>query len=188
MEEKMIKTVDSTGTETVTTSSIKGSVNSDGDFVYDLGAMGKLKLADGTELTVGGNSAEKKLVDFINDASKAVDKTTWFTMDRLYFETGKSVLKPGSKQQLTNIATILKANPAVELKIGGYTDNTGDSAANLVLSRQRAESAKAELVKLGVDTKRLDAEGYGPQYPVASNSNTEGKAQNTRIDVRVTKK
>ena len=188
MEEKMIKTVDSTGAETVTTSSVKGSVNSEGDFVYDLGAMGKLKLADGAELTVGGNSAEKKLVDFINDASKAVDKTTWFTMDRLYFESGKSVLKANSQQQLKNIAAILKANPAVELKIGGYTDNTGDSAANLTLSRQRAELAEAELVKLGVDTKRLSAEGYGPQFPVADNTSAEGKAQNRRIDVRVTKK
>ena len=72
-------------------SSVKGSLNADGDFVYDLGAMGKLKLADGNEITVGGNAAEKKVVDFITDANKAVDKTTWFTMDRLYFETAKQL-------------------------------------------------------------------------------------------------
>jgi K(+)-stimulated pyrophosphate-energized sodium pump len=188
MEEKIIKTVDSTGTETVMTTSVKGTINADGDFVYDLGAMGKLKLADGTELSIGGNSAEKKLVDFIIDATKAVDKTTWFTMDRLYFESGKSVLKAASQEQLKNIAAILKANSAVELKLGGYTDNTGDSTANVTLSQQRAETAKAELVKLGVDEKRLTAEGYGPQYPVADNSTEAGKAQNRRIDVRVTKK
>ena len=188
MENKVMKTVDSTGAETIVTTSVKGSVNADGDFVYDQGAMGKLKLADGTELNAGGNSAEKKLVDFITDASKAVDKTTWFTMDGLYFESGKSVLKATSQGQLKNIAAILKANPAVELKLGGYTDNTGDSVANVTLSQQRAETAKAELVKLGVDEKRLAAEGYGPQYPVADNTTAEGRAQNRRIDVRVTKK
>ena len=188
VEEKMMKTIDSTGAETITTSSVKGTINADGDFIYDPGAMGKLKLADGTDLNVGGNSAEKKLVDFINDDAKAVDKTTWFTMDRLYFESGKSVLKATSQEQLKNIAAILKANPTVELKLGGYTDNTGDSTANVTLSRERAKTAKTELVKLGVDTKRLDAEGYGPQYPVADNNTEDGKARNRRIDIRVSKK
>jgi len=187
-ESKVISTVDSTGVTNTVTTTVKGTVNADGDFVYDLGAMGKLKLADGTELNVGGNSAEKKLVDFINDATKAVDKTTWFTMDRLYFESGKSVLKANSQEQLKNIAAILKANPAVELKLGGYTDNTGDSTGNVTLSQQRAETAKAELVKLGVEANRLTAEGYGPQYPVADNSSEAGKAHNRRIDVRVSKK
>jgi OmpA-OmpF porin, OOP family len=59
---------------------------------------------------------------------------------------------------------------------------------NVTLSQQRAESAKAELVKLGVDTKRLAAEGYGSQYPVAPNADAAGRAQNRRIDVRVTNK
>ena len=189
IEQKVTTTIDSvTKQATTVVETIKGSVNADGDFVYDLGAMGALKLADGSSINVGGNSAEKNLVEFITDASKTVDKTTWFTMDRLYFESGKSVLKATSQQQLKNIAAILKANPAVELKLGGYTDNTGDSTANVSLSQQRAETAKAELVKLGTDAKRLTAEGYGPQYPVASNATDAGKAQNRRIDVRITKK
>jgi K(+)-stimulated pyrophosphate-energized sodium pump len=165
-----------------------GKVNADGDFVYDEGAMGNLKLADGTEINVGHNSGETRLVDFINDNNKAVNKNTWFTMDRLYFETGKSVLKTSSQQQVKNIAAILKAYPNVTLKLGGYTDNTGDSAVNFNLSQERANVAKAELVKAGVDAARLDAEGYGQQYPIADNNTAEGRAQNRRIDVRVTKK
>jgi K(+)-stimulated pyrophosphate-energized sodium pump len=187
-ENKIIKTIDSTGAETTVTSTVKGTLNNAGDFEYDLGAMGKLSLADGTALNVGNNSAEKKLVDFITEAGKAVDKTTWFTLDRLYFETGKSVLKASSQEQLNNIAAILKANPNVELKLGGYSDNTGDSAKNVLLSQQRAEIAKAGLVNLGIDAKRLSAEGYGPQYPVADNATEAGRARNRRIDVRVTKK
>jgi K(+)-stimulated pyrophosphate-energized sodium pump len=189
VEEKIIKTTDSTGVETITTSTLKGAVNTDGDFVYDLGAMGILKLADGTELNVGGSSTEKKLVDFIQDASKAADKTTWFTMDRLYFETGKSVLKPASQEQLKNIATILKVYPSIELRLGGYTDNTGDALSNNKLSAERAELAKAELVKLGADAKKLSTEGYGSLHPVCeANDTKECKAMNRRIDVRVSKK
>ena len=189
IEEKTIKTIDSTGNISSVTSTVTGSVNADGDFVYDLGAMGKLKLADGNEITVGGNSAEKKLVDFITDINKPADKNTWFTMDRLYFETGKTILKTSSQEQLKNIAAILKAYPSVELKLGGYTDNTGDSAANIKLSADRAATAKEALVKSGADATRISAEGYGAQYPVcATNDTKECKAQNRRIDVRVTKK
>jgi len=189
IEEKVIKTVDSLGVENTLTTTVQGSVNADGDFIYDQGAAAAMKLADGTEINVGTNSAENKLVSFIMDANKAVDKTTWVTMDGLYFETGKSVLKASSQAQLNNIAAILNANPSVELKLGGYTDNSGDSLNNVKLSAERAESAKAALVKLGVAAGRLTAEGYGPQFPVcASNDSKECKAQNRRIDVRVTKK
>jgi K(+)-stimulated pyrophosphate-energized sodium pump len=189
VDEKIIKTTDSTGIVTTATTTVKGSINTDGDFVYDLGAMGVLKLADGSEINVGGSSTEKKLVDFIQDGSKVADKTTWFTMDRLYFETGKSVLKPASQDQLKNIATILKAYPSIELRLGGYTDNTGDSLSNNKLSAERAEIAKAALVKLGADAKRLSAEGYGSLHPVCeANDTKECKAMNRRIDVRVSKK
>lgn len=55
-----------------------------------------------------------------------VDKKTWFTFDRLEFETGSANLEPSSMEQLKNIAEIIKAYPQVTLKLGGYTDDTGN--------------------------------------------------------------
>ncbi|MBL7979475.1 MAG: sodium-translocating pyrophosphatase [Bacteroidetes Order II. Incertae sedis bacterium] len=150
--------------------------------------LSSLKLDSGLEMNVAADGIENKLVSFIKDANKPVDKTTWFSFDRLVFETGKSTLKPESQAQLQNIANILKAYPAVNLKIGGYTDNTGKPEANLALSGERAKNVKAELVKLGVEDARLEAEGYGQEHPVADNATEGGRAQNRRIDVRVTKK
>lgn len=168
---------------------IKGSVNAAGDWVSDLGKMIKLSLPGGSSIEVGENSVENRLVTFINDKTKPVDKTTWFSLDRLYFETGKSTLKAESQAQVKNIAAIMKAYPEVELRLGGYTDNTGKPESNLKLSTARANTAMAELVKLGVAAKRLTAEGYGQEHPVCpANDTPECRAQNRRIDVRVTKK
>ncbi len=148
-----------------------------------------LKLDNGLELSIAadGNPIEVGLIDFIR-SDKAVDKTTWFDFDRLLFETGKSTLKPESQEQLKNVSEILKAFPAVNIKLGGYTDNTGDANANLKLSGDRAAAVESELVAMGIDNNRIDSEGYGDQYPVASNDTEEGRAQNRRISVRVTKK
>lgn len=165
-----------------------GKLNEAGDFVRDLGAPITKKLPDGTEISIAENSVENRLISFIEDKNKPVDKTTWFTFDRLYFETGKTTLKPESQVQLSNIAAILKAYPNVHLKMGGYTDNTGDAALNKKLSNDRAGAALQELVKLGTDAARLSAEGYGPEHPVANNDTPEGRAQNRRIDIRVSQK
>lgn len=165
-----------------------GKLNEAGDFVRDLGATISKKLPDGAEISVAENSIENKLISFIEDKDKPVDKTTWFTFDRLYFETGKTTLKPESQEQLKNMAAILKAYPNVHLKMGGYTDNTGDASLNKTLSNDRANAAMQELVTLGVDVNRLSAEGYGPEHPIASNDTPEGRAKNRRIDVRVSQK
>ncbi|MBO0934755.1 OmpA family protein [Fibrella aquatilis] len=153
-----------------------------------LGAFGAKKLPDGVELNIPANGVENRLIAFIEDKSKEVDKKTWFDFDRLLFETGSAKLKPESREQLQNMAAILKAYPAVNLKIGGYTDNTGNAANNKKLSQQRADAAMAELVKLGVSKTRLEAEGYGQEIPIADNSTAEGRQKNRRTSVRITKK
>jgi OmpA-OmpF porin, OOP family len=74
------------------------------------------------------------------------------------------------------------------LRIGGYTDNQGDAAANLKLSQDRANNVMQQLVTMGVDPSRLDAKGYGEDHPVADNTTDAGRAMNRRISMRVTAK
>ena len=147
------------------------------------------KLSSGFELRGDSTGIESGLVSFI-DSDKAVDKTTWFDFDHLNFKTGSAELDmDASKNQLSNINEVLKAFPAVHLKIGGYTDNTGGQDANVKLSQARADNVMAALVSMGTDASRLAAEGYGPQFPVcAANDTDECKAKNRRIAVRVTAK
>ena len=177
--------------ETLAPVTIVGSYDSvSGNYIYDVGANKEISLKDGTKLTVGENSTEAKLFNFLNDANTSVDtvdKTKgWITLDRVYFETGKSVLKAESQTQLKNIAAILKNFGTALVKMGGYTDNTGSADANIKISGERAKVAADELVKLGVAAANVESEGYGPEHPVcAANDTPECKAQNRRVDIRV---
>ena len=146
------------------------------------------KLPNDFELKAPATGMERQIVVFIEDQNRQVDSTAWFNFDRLLFETGSAALKPESKDQLRNVAEIMKAYPNVKAKVAGYTDNVGDPGSNLKLSQERAQAVVTELVALGVAPDRLTAEGYGEQHPVADNSTEQGRQQNRRIAMRVTEK
>jgi outer membrane protein OmpA-like peptidoglycan-associated protein len=153
-----------------------------------LGDMIKVKLPDGTELNAPALGVEAKLVKYLDDPNAVVSDEQWFDFDRLLFNTGAATLQPASQEQLGNIAMILKAYPKAKVRIGGYTDNTGDAAANLKLSQERADDVMAALAQLGVDPARMDAKGYGEDHPIADNSADAGRQQNRRISLHVTEK
>jgi OOP family OmpA-OmpF porin len=145
-------------------------------------------LIDGTVITIPERGVENRLLAFIVDTSRVPDTTTWFDFDRLLFNTGSATLRPESKDQLRDVAAILKAHPNAQVKIGGYTDNVGPSSSNVTLSQERADNVRAQLVNMGVAPSRLTAEGYGEQHPVADNSTESGRAMNRRISMLVTQK
>ena len=95
----------------------------------------------------------------------------------------------GEPQDLLSKALTGVAVPLLLSGLAGKVergDDTGDSASNLKLSRDRAASVERSLVGLGLAEGRLEAEGYGEQHPVASNATDEGRAKNRRIAMRVT--
>ena len=147
--------------------------------------LGRIALASGTEIEAAADGVEMKMVNFINDPNATIDKNIWFSFDRLSYETGSSNLTADSKAQVDNIVAILNAYPAVKIKIGGYTDNVGDPQANLDLSGVRATRVMEAIVAAGIAADRVEAEGYGDQYPVADNATDEGRAQNRRTAVSV---
>ncbi len=145
-------------------------------------------LPNNTTLKTKRNSIEEKLAIYLNNPASVVDKTTWFDFDDLRFQTGKVDIELGQEAPLARIAQLLKAYPKVKLKIGAYTDNTGDSLKNMALSTGRAKTAVKELGLIGIAADRLTAEGYGPQHPIADNATEEGRSKNRRVSVRVTEK
>lgn len=163
-----------------------------GNYVYNVGNLLDIELPNGTKLHVGENSTENKLFTMLHDAGFHVnsDKSQdWITLDRVYFQTGSDALTAESKAQLDNIIAILKAFPEAEVKFGGYTDNTGSQDINQPLSEGRAKSVLNDVVNGGIDTNRMKAEGYGSEHPICpANDTPVCKAQNRRVDIRITKK
>lgn len=175
------------GIVTLAPTEVKGRLNENGDFVYETGNMQEIKLEGGHTISMGENSQLYRLYNDVKGKNQAVlDPNKWYTIENLYFETGSSDLKAGSEIQLNNLAEILNAYPGLRVKLGGYTDNTGNEESNMKLSNLRAQTAKLKLLEMGIASDRVEAEGYGSQYPVCeANDTDECKAKNRRIDVRV---
>jgi OOP family OmpA-OmpF porin len=135
------------------------------------------------------NIIEKEAMaqDVVADASsmaKSINETGKVAVYGIYFDTGKSTLKPESTPTLQEIAKLLKADPALKVYVVGHTDNTGTFEANMKLSLDRANAVVDALVSQhGVNTASLKAWGDGPTAPVATNSTEEGKAINRRVEL-----
>lgn len=166
----------------------KGTLDADSNWIAPKGSPIKIKLADGKEIDAYLGSAEDRLYNFITDPAAEAAKDIWFNLEDVLFAPGKSSLKPGSDQQLDNVVAIIQAYPTVKIKLGGYTDQTGDSLANVKLSSARAKTVYMHLLQKGLTKAAFDEkpyEGYGPQYPVSDNQTAEGRAQNRRIAISV---
>jgi OmpA-OmpF porin, OOP family len=102
----------------------------------------------------------------------------------IYFDTGKADVKPESDATLGEIAKLLASNAQLKLHVIGHTDNIGALAANMGLSKQRADAVVAVLsTKYHVNPARLQAAGVGPLSPVATNRSDEGRTKNRRVEL-----
>jgi outer membrane protein OmpA-like peptidoglycan-associated protein len=102
----------------------------------------------------------------------------------IYFDSGSDKIKPESAGTMKEIATVLKENPTVKIKIIGHTDSDGDDARNLDLSKRRAISVKSALsTEYGIEAARIETDGKGETEPIAQNTTSEGKAKNRRVEL-----
>ena len=102
----------------------------------------------------------------------------------IYFDTGKSTIKPESAQAIGEIAKMLKADPGLKIFVVGHTDNQGGVESNIKLSQDRGEAVLQTLVRdHGIAANRLRSYGCGLFSPVASNDSEDGRAKNRRVEL-----
>ncbi|MCQ2995291.1 OmpA family protein [Pseudomonas syringae group sp. J309-1] len=101
------------------------------------------------------------------------------------FATDSSAIASSFYSPLNNLAGSLKQFNQNNIEIVGYTDSTGSRQHNMDLSQQRAQSVSTYLTSQGVDPARLSVRGAGPDQPIASNADVNGRAQNRRVEVNL---
>lgn len=113
-----------------------------------------------------------------------IDEYGRVTLDGLFFDHDEAALTPASRPALEEIATFLRARPAMRFFVVGHTDATGSLAYNQTLSKKRAEAVVRELVAShGIDGRRLEGHGVGPLAPRFSNATDGGQAKNRRVEL-----
>lgn len=108
--------------------------------------------------------------------------------EQFFFATNKTKVLAKSEPLLNEIAEVLKENPTIHISIEGHTDSTGKYKNNIKLSKGRAKSVMQELIKRGIDKDRMVSDGFGPDRPIDTNDTPEGRANNRRVDLRITQR
>jgi outer membrane protein OmpA-like peptidoglycan-associated protein len=106
-------------------------------------------------------------------------------LNNLFFPTKKYSLEPNSKTELKKLVQFLNQHKQVKIEISGHTDNVGEQAANLLLSKKRAQSVVDYLSQQGIALNRIVAAGYGETKPVAKNDTEENRQLNRRIELKI---
>lgn len=154
-----------------------------------------LTLPDSTRINVYDKGVEDAMIKFLksDEYKNAKDnelKEKWFEFDNIAFEFGSATeLKPESKTQLDNIASILKNYKDAKIKVAAFADKKGTETANLKVSQERAKTIESLLEKRGVGSQIVKVQGYGDEFAKHSASESDAKRSEDRdIALRFVKK
>lgn len=139
------------------------------------------KTAEANQKTIAANDALAKL------AAKDEERGMVITLSGgVLFRTNDAQLLPAAQTKLDEVAAALLTNGR-PVSIEGYTDSKGSQSRNIDLSQRRAESVRSYLISRGLPSDRVVAKGMGPDRPIADNTSAEGRANNRRVEIVVSK-
>jgi outer membrane protein OmpA-like peptidoglycan-associated protein len=164
-----------------------------------LGWLDRLKSLFGASYQIGAFNAEQAVADATQSFRSAIkdllspdsscvaaDVVKVLNLQVINFASASARVPASAVEDLRQSAQVLMAcshnGKAAKLEVAGYSDNVGGDQANLLLSKKRAESVRAFLVRTGVPAESLAAQGYGDARPVASNDTESGRFANRRIE------
>jgi len=133
-------------------------------------------------ITIPQGGAEDRLYNYLSSAGTGGLSVNF---DRITFGSGSAELSSEAREEIDNIATILRAYPNASVIVAGYTDNEGSEHANMALSKARADAVAGRITAKGVSSERVHSEGFGSQKPVGSNSTETGRSENRRVILEV---
>ncbi len=101
------------------------------------------------------------------------------------FATSSYAIPASASKEIEKLKGFMKEYQGYTIEIGGHTDSIGEADKNKLLSENRAKALAGLLVKGGISTERIKAQGFGESLPIASNMEALGRAQNRRVEVKM---
>lgn len=158
-------------------------------FLYSIRAESKDFISESQTLDLRNAGKDKKQIVFRLRPIEVVhiEENAMFTMNSIFFDFDKAVLKQESFPELERVVQMLKDKPTMSIEIAGHTDNRGTIAYNHNLSERRAKAVKKFLTSKGIDAGRVTTIGYGETKPIVSNDDEkDGREINRRVEFKIT--
>lgn len=161
----------------------------DGSFEFDLINNNRyMIIIQGDDFFSVEEELDIKNDTLIRFVTKIIDIKKPLVLERIEFENGKADILPAMRKSLDLVMKFLIDNPTFKLKISGHTDSDGNHAENMVLSQKRADAIKNYLVTKGkIESRRIEAIGYGDTKPLRVETTAEDKRINRRVEFEVKK-
>jgi outer membrane protein OmpA-like peptidoglycan-associated protein len=159
--------------------------------LYGLRAESQDRLSENQNLDLRDITSDKVILDndFSLDPIKvaALEENVTITLNNLFFDFDKAVLRPESFPELNRIITLMGERPTLQIEISGHTDATGPAAYNMGLSERRAKAVVQYLLDKDVNKDRMKVLFFGETQPIESNDTIEGRKRNRRVEFKILK-
>ncbi len=165
---------------------------SDGKYEQSIASVGWYLFTTSAEGYITSNDSVQVISEEITPVIKNIVLTPievglTVRLKNIYFDFDKTTLKSESFVELNKVVEFLKQNSNVSIEISGHTDSKGSDTYNLNLSQGRSQAVVDYLIDQGIDSARLQAQGYGESKPIDTNDTDEGRANNRRVEFTVLK-
>lgn len=154
-------------------------------FLYSIRAEAKNFISESQNIDLKSPGTNKREIIFRLRPIEVVriETNARFTLNSIFFDFDKAVLKPASFPELERVVQFMNENSTIIIEVAGHTDNIGTVPYNQNLSERRANAVKKFLTSKGIDTNRITTIGYGETRPKVSNDDEkDGREINRRVE------
>jgi OOP family OmpA-OmpF porin len=155
---------------------------------YSVIAIAKNFIAEGGNIDLTGKVSGYKEITGKELKLAPIKEGTIVSLNNIFFDTGKSELRPESAPELDRLVITLNEFPKMTIEMRGHTDNTGSNEINNKLSQDRADAVREYFISKGIEPDRIASKGFGEAKPVATNDTDEGRQKNRRVEFVIVKK
>ena len=104
----------------------------------------------------------------------------------VYYKTNATEIRTDVRPQIQQLAELIKPYSKIQIRIEGYADRRGTEQYNQLLSKERIRHVRAEFLKAGIPSNRLQTQAYGERRAAAEKDDHESYVFDRRVTINLT--